>query len=236
MLWTSFKKVNLGTSLMVQWLGLCLPIQKMWIQSLVGDLRSHMPHGRKYKTEAILLINSVNTFKKKKDILVFRKLLYGSCFTSKLRPLWREVGQNSVIKTLLIKPCTRRVTNISQVLFPPLEFIVTVVSWFLIFSKFPTLCRDPADSSPFSIVWKHFISSLKWEACLWLLLPFIEIGMMLESWQNNFGLCLAGDSFWPRSFSAIFAHTQSSLFQVSMKYPTLFQVTCHDTKRWFLIF
>ena len=77
MLWTSFKKVNLGTSLMVQGLGLCLPMEKMWIQSLVGDLRSHMPHGQKYKTEAILLINSVNTLKKI-GILVFGKLLDGS--------------------------------------------------------------------------------------------------------------------------------------------------------------
>ena len=35
-----------GTSLAVQQLGLCLPMQGMWIQSLVGKLRSHMPIGK----------------------------------------------------------------------------------------------------------------------------------------------------------------------------------------------
>ena len=39
-----------GASLVVQWLELCLPIQEMQVQSLVGELRSHMPHGHKTKT------------------------------------------------------------------------------------------------------------------------------------------------------------------------------------------
>ena len=30
---------------MGQWLRLCLPMQGAWIQSLVGELRSHMPCG-----------------------------------------------------------------------------------------------------------------------------------------------------------------------------------------------
>ena len=34
-------------SLVVQWLGLCLPMQKMWVQSLVGKLKSHIPQGLK---------------------------------------------------------------------------------------------------------------------------------------------------------------------------------------------
>ena len=39
-----------GTSLAVQWLRLCLPVQGVWVQSLVGELRSHMPHSQKYQS------------------------------------------------------------------------------------------------------------------------------------------------------------------------------------------
>ena len=38
------------TSLRVQGLKLCLPRQRMWVWSLVGELRSHMPHSPKSKT------------------------------------------------------------------------------------------------------------------------------------------------------------------------------------------
>ena len=53
----------LWSLLVVQWLGLCLCIHTgVWVQSLVGELRSHMPPGQnthtythtQYKTEAIL--------------------------------------------------------------------------------------------------------------------------------------------------------------------------------------
>ena len=37
----------LGTSLAVQWLRLCLPMQGVQVQSLVGELRSPMPRGQK---------------------------------------------------------------------------------------------------------------------------------------------------------------------------------------------
>ena len=37
----------MGTSLAVQWLRICLPMQGVWVRSLVGELRSHMPHGQK---------------------------------------------------------------------------------------------------------------------------------------------------------------------------------------------
>ena len=41
-----FPKNNyLGTSLVVQWLRICLATQGKWIWSLVGELRSHMPRG-----------------------------------------------------------------------------------------------------------------------------------------------------------------------------------------------
>ena len=39
-----------GTSLVVQWLRLHLPMQGVWVQSLVGELRSHMLLGQKTKT------------------------------------------------------------------------------------------------------------------------------------------------------------------------------------------
>ena len=32
-----------GTSLVVQWLRICLVIQRMWLHSLLGELRCHMP-------------------------------------------------------------------------------------------------------------------------------------------------------------------------------------------------
>ena len=36
------KKTQAGTSLMVQWLGICFAIQGMCVQSPVGDLRSYL--------------------------------------------------------------------------------------------------------------------------------------------------------------------------------------------------
>ena len=38
-----------GTSLVVQWLGLCLPMQGVQVRSLVGELGSHMPRVQKTK-------------------------------------------------------------------------------------------------------------------------------------------------------------------------------------------
>ena len=34
-----------GTSLLVQWLRIHLPMKGTWVQYLVGELRSHMPRG-----------------------------------------------------------------------------------------------------------------------------------------------------------------------------------------------
>ena len=39
-----YKKNQKRTSLVVQWLRICLPMQGTGVQSLVGKLRSHMPH------------------------------------------------------------------------------------------------------------------------------------------------------------------------------------------------
>ena len=44
------KTDEVGTSLAVQWLRLCLPMQGVRVRSLVGELRSHMPRDQKTKT------------------------------------------------------------------------------------------------------------------------------------------------------------------------------------------
>ena len=46
-LYSIFKNPIQGTSLAVQWLRLHLPMQEVWVQSLGGELRFHMPHGQK---------------------------------------------------------------------------------------------------------------------------------------------------------------------------------------------
>ena len=43
----SFPKATRGTSLVVPWLRLRLPKQEIWVQSLVEELRSHMPQRQK---------------------------------------------------------------------------------------------------------------------------------------------------------------------------------------------
>ena len=45
------KNLIIGTSLEVQWLRFNLPVQWVWVRSLVGELRSHMPCGQKTETE-----------------------------------------------------------------------------------------------------------------------------------------------------------------------------------------
>ena len=45
-----FKTPTLGTSLVVQWLRLCLPMQRVWVRSLVRELRSHVLDGQKTET------------------------------------------------------------------------------------------------------------------------------------------------------------------------------------------
>ena len=60
----SFKKKNTsGTSLVVQWLRLSLPMQGVWIWYPVGKLRSHMPYGQKTKilNRRNIVTNSIKT-------------------------------------------------------------------------------------------------------------------------------------------------------------------------------
>ena len=53
------------TSLVVQWLRLHLPVQGVQVQSLVGELRSHMPQGQKTKTSnrSNIVTNPIKTLK-----------------------------------------------------------------------------------------------------------------------------------------------------------------------------
>ena len=46
------KGANSGTSLVVQWLRILLAMQETWVQSLDGELRSHMPQGKGTKLHA----------------------------------------------------------------------------------------------------------------------------------------------------------------------------------------
>ena len=52
----------------VQQLRLCLPVQEVWVQSLVREPRSHMTHSQKKKKNEIenrnnIVINSIKTLK-----------------------------------------------------------------------------------------------------------------------------------------------------------------------------
>ena len=48
---STFKMMLLGTFLVVQWLRLCLPVQRRWILSLLKERISHKPHGQQNKTK-----------------------------------------------------------------------------------------------------------------------------------------------------------------------------------------
>ena len=41
----SFKISSYVNPLMAHWLRFCTAMQGAWVQSLIGELRSHMPHG-----------------------------------------------------------------------------------------------------------------------------------------------------------------------------------------------
>ena len=58
-------KYNLGTFLVVQRLRLCLPMQGVWVWSLVGELSSPIPHSQKTKTwnRSNIVTNSIKTLK-----------------------------------------------------------------------------------------------------------------------------------------------------------------------------
>ena len=61
----SRQKKKREPSLAVQWLRLPLPLQRVWVQSLVGELKSHMTQGQKpeHKTTGNIATNSIKTLK-----------------------------------------------------------------------------------------------------------------------------------------------------------------------------
>ena len=70
--WSQAIKNNVeGTSLVIQWLRLHLPMQEVWVQPLVGELGSHIPHGQKKKKKQSIkqkqYCNKFNKDKKKKN-------------------------------------------------------------------------------------------------------------------------------------------------------------------------
>ena len=54
------KRESGGISLVAQWLRLCLPMQGLWVRSLVRQLRSHIPGGQKTKTKQKQYCNKFN--------------------------------------------------------------------------------------------------------------------------------------------------------------------------------
>ena len=79
---------------MVQWLRLRLPMQGVWVQSLVRELRSHMPQGQKTKTEnrSNNVTNSIQTLKM---VHIKKKILK----KPPIPPLWLSFPQT--LPTLL---------------------------------------------------------------------------------------------------------------------------------------
>ena len=73
----SFRSIADGTSLVVQWLGLCPLVQGVWVRSLVRELRSHTAQGQKknpkhkqqkqYYNNSIKTLEIVHIQKKKKN-------------------------------------------------------------------------------------------------------------------------------------------------------------------------
>ena len=59
---------------MVQWLRLHLPMQGVWVRSLVRELRFHIPRGQKTKTKSRSYI-ATNSIKTLKILQIKKKLL-----------------------------------------------------------------------------------------------------------------------------------------------------------------
>ena len=64
----------LGKSLVVQWLGLGIFTAMAWVQSLVGELRSHEPHGMEKKKKRNSAL-SLHIFYKSNIILQKKNLI-----------------------------------------------------------------------------------------------------------------------------------------------------------------
>ena len=95
---SGLRHLRAGTSLVVQWLRLCLPVQELQVLSLVSELRSHVPASRKTKTDNKnnIVRNSMNTYKmihiKKKSWKEIQKLLQASLEKDELSSLYSSQG------------------------------------------------------------------------------------------------------------------------------------------------
>ena len=70
-----------GTSLSVHWLRLHLPMQEVWVQSLVEELRSHMTQGqKKQNVKQTQYCNKFNKDLDKKVYVAHRAPLPMGCF------------------------------------------------------------------------------------------------------------------------------------------------------------
>ena len=56
-----FKKERIVISLVVQWLGICLAIQRARVQSLVEEVRSHMPWSNSAQAPQLLKLTHHNS-------------------------------------------------------------------------------------------------------------------------------------------------------------------------------
>ena len=56
-----FKKERIVISLVVQWLGICLAIQRARVQSLVEEVRSHMPWSNSAHAPQLLKLTHHNS-------------------------------------------------------------------------------------------------------------------------------------------------------------------------------
>jgi len=65
MIYVLFKILVPRTSLAVQWLRLFLPMEGVCVQSLIGEVRFHMTHSQKTKTEnrSNIITHSIKTLK-----------------------------------------------------------------------------------------------------------------------------------------------------------------------------
>ena len=86
-----------GISLVIQWLRLHLPVPGVWVWSLVGELRSHMPRDRKnwkHKTETTVVTNSVKT---EKVVHIKKKNL------KKNSIVWKDVKNKKCLSPVLVQ-------------------------------------------------------------------------------------------------------------------------------------
>ena len=121
-----------GTSLPVQWLRLHLPMQRVWVRSLMGELRPHMSWGQKTKTpNRSNVTNSIKTLKMVHTKKSFKKYLLQwwrkdtqSDPNGKRQAESREIHAQASCALFLWR------TPLNTLLSPGMKNAVTCVQWF----------------------------------------------------------------------------------------------------------